>query len=65
MDTKATVINTADICELAHYYTCEECNRLGLETDTIDENLEIIYPPKAQKIFEKHQNKIEELLGHN
>lgn len=57
------MINTADICELAHAYTKLECERLGIdELDQIDDNGEVIYTDEVQPIFDRHFDLIENTL---
>jgi biotin carboxylase len=53
-------ITNADICELAHQYTEQEC----IDKEIIIERyLEDTYTPEAQEIFDKHYKLITETLG--
>jgi hypothetical protein len=65
MDTQEKYVDQADLCELAHIYTVEECKALNIKVDEIDENGEEDgeYTEEAQKIFDKHYKLITETLS--
>ena len=62
-------IDMADMCELAHELTLEECDRLGIEVDMkVDENGDETerYTEKAQDIFNRYFDLVEmTLVGDN
>lgn len=55
-------ITTADICELAHHYTCLECMEKDIAVDQVFDN-ETRYSEQAQEIFDRHYKIIETYLG--
>lgn len=58
-------VDQADICELAHIYTVEECKRRKIELDenraSDDEDIE--YSEQAQEVFDRHYKLITETLS--
>jgi len=52
--------DTADICEEAHKRTEQECKEKGIMLDTIDVKGDIRYTEKAQDIFNRHFDEVEE-----
>lgn len=63
--------NTADICEAAHYLTVRDCKREKITLNchkgkcTHDGEGEVHYSTKAQEIFDKHFDIIEEQYESN
>ena len=53
------VVNNADICEVAHHYTVNECTDKDIVIDDDDNN----YLPEAQAIFDHHYKIITEILA--
>jgi hypothetical protein len=65
-------VDQADVCELAHAYTENECLLRGIEIDRQDidwldaeqaDNIDTTYSPEAQEIFDRHYKLITETLG--
>lgn len=54
-----TTIDMADVCELAHKLTSEECDRLGIQLrDDVEE-----YTERVQEIYDRFYELITETLG--
>lgn len=54
-------IDKADVCELSHLYTENECVLRGIELERMNGE-ELEYSPEAQEIFDKHYKLITETL---
>lgn len=53
----------ADVCELAHERTADECAEKGIVMDSVEDNGELSYTAKAQRIFDRHYDEITERTG--
>lgn len=42
-----------ELCEMAHKKVKEECGRLNIPMDKVDDNGDVCYADKAQNIFNK------------
>jgi len=56
-------ITMAEVCELAHKYTEQECKKNNIQLEVIFGEGEIDYTKEAQAIFDKHYKLITETLG--
>lgn len=66
------IIDTADVCELAHEYTENECLSRGIEIDRQDidwldseqaDDIDTTYSEEAQAIFDRHYDLITNKLS--
>ncbi len=55
-------ITMAEVCELAHHYTCLECLQRDIEVDLVFDN-ETKYTEEAQEVFDRHYQIITKILG--
>ncbi len=60
-------ITRADICELAHEYAVLECREKSIEVDNTrpSDDVDVEYTEKAQDIFNRHLDFIENHLINN
>ncbi len=58
-------ITMAEICDLAHQFTLNECNEKGIVVDGVSYQCNDVmsYSSDAQTIFDKYYNLITETLG--
>lgn len=59
-------ITTADICELAHELTVEQCQKQGITVDIFTDEQGESYTAEAQEVFNHYYEMIEQhLIGND